>query len=409
MWAAALLFCLSRGPLAQPGPDTGDADQSLEELRSWSDLADDYLQAIEAEESRNGPYSEDLVDPLLSLGLGHQEHGQHDLAIDAFERALQVRRVNEGLRNLDHLPLLESMAESYSARGDVVGVTDVEGRMLELGMMNPSDPRSVDVLRTAADRELAQYEWYRENGFPPQVTISSNRNGGPPQFGSGGYRASFGLRQARRNYMVAIQNILRRGAYDHEDLVELEQELTRTYYLELTGGSSLSPNRSALLYSLGRNSYRRRVVYAAARSNSPTEFAKALVELADWDLLFSRNGQALGRYQEAYEMLVRWDAPEEEIKEIFDPETPVTLPTFVPNPLEADEPNRQAEHIDVAFKLGRFGTSRRIDFVDVSDDISRKERRRLLRVIAGNRYRPRLIDGEPDSTTPVSLRYFVDD
>jgi hypothetical protein len=110
----------------------------------------------------------------------------------------------------------------------------------------------VDVLHANADRQLARYEWFRENGFPPQISFTLSPAGitgfGGP--GAGGlvstsrYRASFGLTQARGSYSAAIQGLLRMGQLAADQLLALEQGLTRTYYLEL-GAGKLSPGRCA--------------------------------------------------------------------------------------------------------------------------------------------------------------------
>jgi hypothetical protein len=118
---------------------------------------------------------------------------------------------------------------------------------------------------------------------------------------------------------------------------------------------------------------------------------------------------ALDRYREAYEMMRAAGESESDIRNVFDPETPVLLPSFLPNPLAGGLPGPQPAHIDVAFELGKYGTSRRIDVVDVSDQVTAAERRQLRRIIAGNRFRPRLRDGQADSGSTINLRYFLPD
>lgn len=205
--------------------------------------------------------------------------------------------------------------------------------------------------------------------------------------------------------MAAIRSILRRGEYGHEDLLELERGLVRTYYLESTTGSS--PNRAGGLYYLGRESYRRRVAYAGLNSGTPLDFGRALVELADWDLLFSRNGRALEQYDAAHALLVAEGVPDASIREIFGPARPVLLPTFLPNPLAADAPGQATAHIDVTFELSKYGVSRKIEILEASASATDESTKALIRLIARNRFRPRLTETESADSQLYHLRYYV--
>jgi hypothetical protein len=148
-------------------------------------------------------------------------------------------------------------------------------------------------------------------------------------------------------------------------------------------------------------------VYRASRIGTVEELAKALVELADWDLVFARNGKALDQYVEAYEMLVSEGVPAASIREIFSPETPVLLPTFLPNPLAGSAPDEPAGHIDVSFELGKYGTSRKVEVLDVSGEGAAAPEKDLVKLIVTNRFRPRLVDGVSDGGGPYQVRYYV--
>jgi hypothetical protein len=193
--------------------------------------------------------------------------------------------------------------------------------------------------------------------------------------------------------------------YGHEDLLELENGLIRTYYLKAT--ADRSPYWAELAYLLGRESYRRRVVYRATNSGTPLDFARALVELADWDLLFSRNGKALERYDEAYALLIAAGVPDTSIRELFPTDTPVLLPTFQPNPFAADEAGASSRHIDLAFELSKYGESRKIRLVDASDDSMADFEKDAIRLIASNRFRPRPSGDAADRAGPYRVRYYV--
>jgi hypothetical protein len=216
------------------------------------------------------------------------------------------------------------------------------------------------------------------------------------------------LQQARRNYAAAIRSVIRSDGFANPELPGLEQQLVRTYYLEYSTGDA-SREREEQLYRLGRQSYRRMVVYRTVGPAAAVEFARALIELADWDLLFSHNGKALDGYAEAYDVLATAGLPNESIAALFAPEAPVLLPVFLPNPLATAASQNAAEHVDVAFELGRFGTTHKVEIVAASDSAASAAERDALRFLAGNRFRPHIIAGESGRSAPYNLRYYVSD
>lgn len=68
--------------------------------------------------SAYNPYDSLSLEPSLELGLSQQEIGDHRAAVNAFEQALQVTRVNYGLFHDSQLPLVESIIYSLMEMGD---------------------------------------------------------------------------------------------------------------------------------------------------------------------------------------------------------------------------------------------------------------------------------------------------
>jgi tetratricopeptide (TPR) repeat protein len=404
--AIVALTAFYSNAFSAPGPnDVSAPDRSqLEALRTWSELKDEKLAAIAEEESRHGPLSRALIDPLVSLGLAHQEYGEHDLAVEALSRALQIKRVNDGLYGLDQVPLLRQLSVSELALGDFASAAMLDRRIMELARLSPDDPRSVEIFRAAGDRRVAAYE--SNLAGKSQMSMAFGTTGSP--ISRGPAPAGFSLWEARRNYTDALHSLLRTQGYSDSALPELERALIRTYYLELSAGS-YGPERAQMLYYLGRESYRRLVAYSGLNDGSVLGFATALVELADWDLLFSHNARALERYEHAHAVLVAEGVPESTIRAIFSPEIPVLLPAFLPSPFEASASRTDAEHIDVAFELGKYGTSRRIEILSVSANTADGSEKGLVRLIASNRFRPRLERYDAAEAQPYQVRYYVNE
>lgn len=77
-----------------------------------------YRNEIERLEKSGGVYDDKLGENLLGLGIVYQRQGKHKEAVETLNRAMQIRRVNEGLQNLNQLAVLENIMTSNAAIGD---------------------------------------------------------------------------------------------------------------------------------------------------------------------------------------------------------------------------------------------------------------------------------------------------
>lgn len=405
-FALVLLTVLAGGVVAQPAPDGGPSvAESRSALEAWTLLKEDYEARIAAEQSRNGAFSPALVELFVALGLAHQEYGRNDLAVEALEHALQVRRANDGLYSFEQVPLLRQLMMNEAALGRVEEAAEFEGRVLELARRNSDDLRSVPIFREAGDRQLAIYERRIAGDIPGEFEV----NIAPTVFGPGGRggpRRGMEVWRARGNYTAAIRSILRNGSVEHEDLLPIEQSLTRSYYLQAMNRDRAAESMSGLAYGGGRQSYRRRVAYSVMTSDEAIDVAKALVELADWDLLFSHNGVAVDAYEEAYALLRKENVPEAEIRVLFPLENAVRLPTFEESPLAPLESSaRGVGYVDLEFEVSKYGVAREIDVVGMSSASLHGVRKDGARAIASSRFRPR---PPSDGDAPFRVRYYVE-
>ncbi len=386
---------------AQPEPPARGA---IDELTR---VTEPLLERIEEEEARYGLFSKELIEPLTALGLAYQELGEHELAVGVLDRAFYLQRFNSGLYSLDQVPLVRRLIESSRAVGRFGAAAELEQRLLELARRNPEDARSVPIFREAAERELDYYERYRNGELP--FTLSVNDTDSPAR------AAAFSLYRARRHYNEAISASLRGGAAAYDDLAELEEGLTRTYYLEARTwrATSLDPNdsatvRRASLYGLGRSSYERRVGYAALRAPTVYEAARALVELADWSIVFSRNGTGVRGYEQAHALLVEAGAPEAAIEDLFPTDVPVFLPEFAGSPLAERASAAASGHVDFDVEIGRYGQPRKIRVVEVAGDGAAEHAKAVVGAIGRSRFRPAPF-AETARATTYRLRYSLAD
>lgn len=388
VWLAAASAGFSAGAVEPAAPDT-----------DWPALTEPLLSSIEAEEARNGPFSRELVELLTSLGLTYQENGEHVLAVAVLDRALALKRINEGLFGLDQVPLVQRLLDSERAIGRTSNAADLESRLLELARRNYADPRAAPIFRDAAERRLELYERYLRGDLPPTFSINGSPSTRDIAVGS--------MRSAREFYNEAIGVLSRDSAEHRLELDELEEALIFSYYLEANDRRRLYQGVDDWLYGMGLVSYQRRIDYLAAGYTTVVEHARRLVEFADWSLVFSRNGTALRRYAEAYSLLVQRNAPAAAIEELFPSATPVFLPIFAPALIEVAA-GRTAGYVDVDFEVGRYGQPRKVTIVAAAGDGAADAADALTSAVSHGRFRPSPL---PDAgrATSYRLRYSLAD
>jgi hypothetical protein len=158
-------------------------------------------------------------------------------------------------------------------------------------------------------------------------------------------------------------------------------------------------------YGFGRKSLERLSAYATATNAPLQEQARALIRIADWDLLYTQTSRALKQYQRAFEMLKLVGA-QELIDELFAPQIPVVLPTLGSNPLAPDSARASNAYIDIAFEISRYGEGRRIEILD-STNATDADVARLTQLIQRSYFRPRAANDELARDAPVTLRYYL--
>jgi hypothetical protein len=330
---------------------------------------------------------------------------------------------------------------------------------------HPDDVRTVPILRAIADKHLAVLADFVAGEKPPQIELGcfykeSIKSEGSCAAGSRRTVIHGLLGEAQRHYSDAIAVMLRNELYDSEELHELEMQLLRVVaslrlfdvepgqsHLVLVprfaGPEVLEPwrSRTAAIMSLatwvppqpsdappdgaatvwpapkdgrlgqsyyrGRQSLGRLYAYADA-SASPLRRAAAIVQMADWELLYSHHGQAVNLYARAHALLEESGVAGEPFEQLFSPPTPVVLPAFQPNPLAADEAREPVGHIDIGFEITKFGRARRIEILAAANATDAAIER-LDKLVATSRFRPRLTDGRFADATPVVVRYHLYD
>ena len=78
--------------------------QTIEQQQPVSDPVSDYMNAIDNVEAEYSAYSTELSDLYLGLGKSLYSKQEYEKARQAFQRGMQIQRVNYGLNSLSQSP-----------------------------------------------------------------------------------------------------------------------------------------------------------------------------------------------------------------------------------------------------------------------------------------------------------------
>jgi hypothetical protein len=365
-----------------------------------ADTSGHLTAAILEAQSEDGPHAKQLIELFTALGLEYLESGNHVLAVAAIDQAQTVVRANYGLRSLEQVSLLRQRIIAEEARRNFKEAWQLEKELLDLARANPGDRRAAEVFREIGDKRMQVLERYLVGEYPPQVILGCYYTrlyrlpDQPDRSCTAGSRRAAAraiLEDAQLQYGEAIEVLARGEPVPNDELRELELALITSSY-------------RYGVYRTGRNSIARLIAYEAAQSQAPLSRAAAQLQLADWDLLFEQSQQALHGYERVYASLAA-EVPETALDELFSPEVPVVLPTFLPTALHSEEA-QSTGFVDVAFEITRLGASRRIEIL-AKTNASTVAAQRLTKLIERTRFRPRVTEGEFARASRVVVRYFV--
>lgn len=430
---ATVLASLDTGP--------GDVSMPLSDRRQLENDIADYVTAIGDQESEEGPYSDSLYEDLFSAGNLSQQIGDHAQAMNFFTRAQAVIRINEGLETLRQLPVMTSMVESLHAQAKFRDADAMQQAIYAL------QQQAYGNRSTAIVPAMEEYGKWHMDAFMERSNILLNVDRmNVVRFMSdpGNYIHEYdprdtplmNLYQAQQTLLNAIDILVSNRQYFNPELLELERMLLTSYILSMhrenilyepdfyltrkkkKTGSRLNTNAMELMdsreYQLGQSSHERSVAFVR---NNPerhgARLAEAMLEEADWHLLFERKVKAADEYRKVYAFFA--DKPELalEAAPVLYPEKPVILPTYLPAPnsrekldIGSDEPVSFFGYYDVSFSVDKFGKAKRIRVLAKGGDVTSNMEIRLKQYLRKVLFRPTFADGQPDTGTR-QLRYYI--
>jgi hypothetical protein len=308
---------------------------------------------------------------------------------------------------------VRQLVQIEEAKGNAAAAWDLEQELI--GMIYRSSgprPGAAPMLREIADKRRDLLERYSAGEFPPQMELGCyyaapdalGRQGSKSCRSGSSFRAKLNLLNEAASYYYDVMDMVAFSEGQSSDkLPEVYLAVLRASYAARNDYGTENQGRGML-----RALYERHVKYSAPL---PVQM-NALLQMADWDLLYARGRKeqeaAFQAYEALYERLEQEDLEQSFIDEIFSPRVPVVLPAFSPSRLVSSETPDSLGYIDVAFEITKYGEGESIEFLDMSRDQA-EARLRIRDRIKWSRFRPRMANGVFEDPSRVVMRYYVND
>ncbi len=364
------------------------------------DLADQARQLeaqLQQERNRNGPYGAGQADPLLSLAATYRQLGRESEAIETYQHALYLSRVNDGLDSERQLPILRELIKLYWSREDFQALDGIYNQYRRAaGLLTATrDPASLA-------EALEYFEWQR-----------------------GSYAAREDIRGGRQLlYAYRLNESLLDDAREQPLELSLYRELVtsqlRNLYLILgcepeyalaAGTQAASINSEypwlreiAHLQRIGKSIGRDLLLDLMQRAgeNDPVSSAELHLELGDW---YQWNGDfrnARQEYLAVTEILLTegnatllhsWLGEPQELPPARHQDSPP-----VPGPAAG------ADRVRAHFMVTSRGEVRRVSTEALSEQYGDRARR-IANMLRDTHFRPQFRDGEPEPSELLTRDY----
>ena len=395
-------------PLPEPKvePVTEDDPEFLRRMNSIRE----YSATVEFLEELGGAWESGLVEQLSSIAELEQQQGNHLGAIGAFDRAIHINRISNGLHTLDQIPLVEGMITSYLVLGNWEQA-DIYNNYLffvQQKAFGPNDPRLIPVLERLASWNMQAFNvGYGES---LGVRLSSAQilfRAAVRMVGAHFGREDERFERYLRNLAISGYQASRHPHYVAEvDRPEFRgaQELLRD---QLNEGGTIFPQG----FSIGAAALIELADYYVQSGQGAYDTAEVITHLGDWHLLFDRRRAAESHYQIAWNMLEAEENGEKLIQKLFGQVVPI--PTFLNEPRNlqiSDSPSMGLEtlvydYADVSVDVLANGSARNVKLLSEYSEENAAMLSRLRREVRVTKFRPLLEEGSLVASEGHQFRY----
>ena len=462
-----LIFEISLPPT--PEPETGSAsgifnDNSI----SLADSLFLYREEINSIQQSADPYNHALLEQYSGLGDTYQTLGLHEEAITNYESAIQISKIQNGLYNLDQLPLVEKIIQSYVAIGDTENASLKHEYIHYLHLVNYSaaDPDMISATLALADWYIASFFKDNFQNYSNEQRLINNIVGSQPRLTSGlvdnNSVFSGGMQNPNSALFESILNgdikglnprdiedsrLIKVGsmyenlqhdiyATEQPDIAtivgiarriatlayitrqEMEYERHNFYFNSRYNNTRQeqyrnSQQRMDRSYESGRNALQFVVNVLRSLEARPGLQAAAMIELADWNIAYGKIAAAKQNYQEAYALMTSDQTPVSVIDLALNSDTPRQIPMLATHfysrksaGIPEDTSLNYRGYIDVSYTIDAQGNVSEIDFHETTSDEERILQALIKETLEIAKFRPVIQNGEFLSHGQKNLRYY---
>lgn len=381
---------------------------------------EDYQAAIARLETEKGAWGYGLAEQLSGLGESYQVRGHHRDAIEIFDRAIHISRINNGLYDLTQVPIIESMLESLKARGRWEEVHERHQYLYWLHKRNfgAEDPRMLPVIDRLGKWYINDYALNPGRRVMDQLVDAHNLFEHAVNIVTGTYgQLDLRLIEPLRGLVMSNWFFANYRGESQLSTIHRDQLSRDVHAKQMTFPEDRESNQLMRYvrnnYADGKRAIQQMVdIYGNSPDAPPGASAQAKIELGDWEQLWGRNQTAAQLYREAHRELTAEETTQAQVDQLFG--QPVALPDMelVESDIEQADQGEGTEPIHyvlVSFDVNRFGKAERIEVLESQPEDNRDYQTRVRRTLESTSFRPRLVDGEPVTTQGLTQRYVFND
>ena len=387
IWKVLVLVAISQATNAQ------DNNSNIEQ----------YLEEIDRIEATEGAYSAALTDLLMSLGMSYQEKVDYENANLAFQRGMQLEKINYGLFSLGQTPYLQEIANTHRLLGDWEQSQKAIDQFYIVNEKNfgEKDQRMLPIIESMLDWHAESYNLRDpRDSFPSlsamerlaakmHVILDDSADLGDPS------TPEKYLRIGKIQYMLAR----------HIKDFGLPQESGMSITTDRYATERNSPLTSHNYYSRGSAALQK--VVKSVMEQKPSillDQIEAIANLGDWYLIFGQSGSATKAYALADELISSTPESEEIRAKIFGAGKLINFDN--PNNKMSSDQNINLNLVNVSMTISRSGSA--LDIIVKNEDkvLADDEELALRKYFKKRRFRPSFSEGKTRSMNIV-LPYYL--
>lgn len=366
---------------------------------------EDHIAQLEAS---GGAYNPQLAEALLGLGQAQRTQGLFAAAATTLQRALHIARVNEGLHNPAHIPLLQALLEVHTDLGDAEAMDRYYQQMYWVRMRNAVGDR-VALLAVIQEIGVGRLRAYETAPAAPGLNHLVKAD------------ALYDLARRIMDESDTGAKTVDETLFYHATLVNhrlaLEMQRSRVGFHDLraamidNGREVFEVNEQQARDTLFKACYlkgewiAKQIVDRTSerQASTPLAHAEALRFLGDYYLTFRRNIDAMQEYRRAIDVL-RKHGLETHMDRMFGVPALVTA-LQAPGDSDTAILSESSRYVEALVDISASGWPENVRVQRTQPENNMELAQRGERAIHALHYRPRFVDGKPVASSDVSTRY----